>query len=354
VGLVMIVKNEAAILPRLADSVRDHIDYWTIVDTGSTDETIGVIDRIFTPVPGQVLSHTFNGYGPSRTLALRAAEPHSDWMLMLDADDTLHGEIGPLGTEADSIEAEVRSGDLSWWLPKLLRSNQGWESRGRAHEYYASATAGAQIRTTSFWIEHHGDGSGRSQKFERELGLLQADWEEDPANERTAFYMARTYDDAGDAAQAIDWYRRRLAMGGWDEENFYARYRLGACLIYLGAGEEGCGHLWEAWGMQPERAEPLVALAEHYRLVQQWALAYLVADLAFSYCRAQPGNKLPAHTGLFVDVSAAGWRIAYEQSISAWYAGHKERGHVLSDWLAGVVLPEPYAASAQANSEFYA
>jgi tetratricopeptide (TPR) repeat protein len=353
VGLVMIVKNEARVLPRLADSVRDHIDHWTIVDTGSTDDTLEVIDRVFTPVPGHVLIHPFDGFGPSRTVALRAGETHTDWMLVIDADDTFHGAI-ETDTEADCIEAEQHNGDMRFWLPRLLRSNRGWESRGRAHEYYFSPIASRPVQTSSFWVEHHGDGSGRAGKFERDLGLLQQDWDEEPGNERTAFYLARTYDDVGDLPQAIEWYKERIRLPGWIEEAFYARYRLGACLLALGAQEEGAGHLWLAWGMQPQRAEPLVALAEHYRQNQQWTLAYQVADLAFSYCNAQPDNKLSHHAGLFVDMTAADWKAAYEQSISAWYTGHKERGRMLMEWLGAVHLPEPYASSVQANLEFYA
>jgi glycosyltransferase involved in cell wall biosynthesis len=355
IGLVMIVKDEAAILPRLAESLKGQIDYWTMVDTGSTDDTERVARAAFADVEGQFLHDEWRGFGPSRTVALRAAEAHSDWMLVLDADDTFHGKIDEAqwlpGT--DCIEARIQSGDLVWWLPKLLRSNRGWESRGRAHEYYNSPIASPAIRTDSFWIEHHGDGSGRAGKFHRDVALLLTDWEEDPTDSRTAFYLARSYDDAGDWPQAIDWYRTRLRLGGWDEETFYARYRLGACLVNLGATQEGCGHLWEAWGLRTDRAEPLVTLAEHYRLSQQWALAYHVIDLAYSHCLAQPGNRLPRHTGLFVDVNAAAWRAAYEQSISAWYTGHKQRGKMLSEWLSSVILPEPYAASARANAAFY-
>ena len=38
-GLVMIVKDEAATIQTTLASMRDHIDEWTIVDTGSTDGT---------------------------------------------------------------------------------------------------------------------------------------------------------------------------------------------------------------------------------------------------------------------------------------------------------------------------
>jgi glycosyltransferase involved in cell wall biosynthesis len=45
VCLNMIVKNEAKVLPRLFRSVKDYIDYYVIVDTGSTDQTIDLIQR---------------------------------------------------------------------------------------------------------------------------------------------------------------------------------------------------------------------------------------------------------------------------------------------------------------------
>jgi hypothetical protein len=340
----MIVKDEAKILTRLALTVRDHIDYWTVVDTGSTDNTRDMVERLFGQMPGQLLEHAFDGYGPSRTYALRAAEPHTDWMLVLDADDTFHGEID-LGTTADCIEAEMRQGGMRFWLPKLLRSNRGWESRGRTHEYYVSPISSPPVRTTSFYVQHHGDGTGRAEKFDRDIKLLTQDWDEEP-NGRTAFYLARSYDDMGHQPDAIDWYRTRINLGGWEEETFYAHYRLGVNLLSLGAKQEGVGHLWSAWGLRSHRCEPLVALAEHYRQSQQWVLAWTAASLAQDFYQAN-------EPGLFVDI-AMEWRIPYEVSIAAWYVGHPEKGKkALHKLLGRDDIPEPFQSSVQANKEFY-
>ena len=44
--LTMIVKNEAETIKRCIDSVKDHIDYLVICDTGSTDGTQDLIKEI--------------------------------------------------------------------------------------------------------------------------------------------------------------------------------------------------------------------------------------------------------------------------------------------------------------------
>ena len=48
---------------------------------------------------------------------------------------------------------------------------------------------------------------------------------------------------------------------GWDEETFYARYRLGFLLGENVSGIEGMRELLAAWEMRPGRAEPLRAIA---------------------------------------------------------------------------------------------
>ena len=44
--LCMIVKNEAPVIRRCLDSVRSLIDYWVIVDTGSTDGTQDIVCNV--------------------------------------------------------------------------------------------------------------------------------------------------------------------------------------------------------------------------------------------------------------------------------------------------------------------
>ena len=146
------------------------------------------------------------------------------------------------------------------------------------------------------------------------------------------------------------------ALGGWDEERFYASYRLGSCLLRAGALDEGCGALWRAWGERPWRAEPLVQLAEHYRLASAWPLAWNACEAAFDHCGALPEGSATRvdHDALFVDADAIKWRIAYEGSIAAWYVGARERGKALLDYLLTLPdLPEAVRTAVAGNEHFY-
>jgi glycosyltransferase involved in cell wall biosynthesis len=359
IGLVMIVRDEAAVLPRLAASVAPQVDRWTIVDTGSRDGTPDLARELVASVPGELVEDEWRGYGASRNVALQAAESHTDWLFTIDADETLHGDLAgsPFAEATDGILAEQRVGWLSYWLPRLVRSGIGWRWWGRAHEYLQLGSGtGSVTATAAFWVEHHADGGNRATKFERELGLLRQDWDDQPGDPRTAFNLARTQEGLGRIDDAIHWYRQRLDLGGWAEESFFARLSLGSCLLRSGHADEGCGALWRAWGERPWRAEPLVALAGHYRDSGAWELAFEAASLAFDHCGARPDGPPTGRAPdvLFVDRAATEWQAAYEASISAWYVGEHDRGRELNAYLLERAdVAAEIRAAVEANLTFF-
>lgn len=356
----MIVKNEEQVLPRLADSVRHQIDHWTIVDTGSHDRTIETAQQAFAGTPGEIVQDIWRGYGKSRNVAIEYAEGSTDWLLTLDADEIVTGDIRSavplLPSGVDCVEAELRYEGLSLWSPRLFRSRRGWRWHGRAHEYLASPRADSvQSRTHRFGVIHYADGGNRADKLERELALLLQDRADDPDNARTVFYLARTYDDMGRPAEAAKWYDRRVQLGGWEEERWYAQWRHGACLLAMDRTDEACGVLWRSFGERPWRAEPLSTLAAHYRVNALWRLCWETCEVARRSCGVLPGR--PGRTvsdRLFVHSDVYRWGIAYEQSIAAWYVGEYDRGRMLCDYLLGVPgLPDAVVASVRDNKRFY-
>ncbi|QMS87271.1 glycosyltransferase [Nostoc edaphicum CCNP1411] len=94
-SLCMIVKNEASTLPKCLSSVRKVVDEMVVLDTGSIDRTPNIAQQLGAKV------HHFkwcNDFSAARNAALKYVT--GDWILVLDADETLNPAIVPQLREA--------------------------------------------------------------------------------------------------------------------------------------------------------------------------------------------------------------------------------------------------------------
>ena len=85
--LSMIVKNESKIICRFLDTVKCIVDFACICDTGSTDNTIEVINEYLknTNMKGKVIRKDFINFQENRNYALAEAKKYGDY-ITLDAD----------------------------------------------------------------------------------------------------------------------------------------------------------------------------------------------------------------------------------------------------------------------------
>ncbi|WP_322679890.1 MULTISPECIES: tetratricopeptide repeat protein [unclassified Nostoc] len=110
----MIVKNEAATLPKCLNSVRNVVDEMVVLDTGSIDRTPNIAKQLGAKV------HHFkwcNDFSAARNAALKYVT--GDWILVLDADETLAPAIVPQLQEAIARE--------EYLLINLMRQEVGAE-----------------------------------------------------------------------------------------------------------------------------------------------------------------------------------------------------------------------------------
>jgi len=330
-GLCMIVRDEAHGIAETLRSFGPHVDRWTILDTGSTDGTQDVIRQTLDDlaVPGILHEEPFVDFATSRNRALALHGDATRFTIMPDSDDRLIG--GELlrgflaarersGAPAEpAYLANLRRGDLSYFLPLILRTAAGWRYHGRVHEHVGPPTgeAFAQVQIPGVTIAQEVRPQSREasrRRWIRDLGLLQAEIAARPDDPRALFYLAQTYECLGDPQEALGVYERRIAIGGWPEETFEAHLRRAKILIALGRPWPEVQEAYlDAHRFDPERAEPLFLIAEHWYALDAHALTYLFAERAAQLPR-------PPRT-LFVDEDVYAWKAADLVAISGYYLG---------------------------------
>lgn len=271
---VLVVRNEEAILHRCLESAATVCDRYVIVDTGSTDGTEEIARAWLKTHDGKLHQRPWEGFGPTRTEALRLAGGAGGRLLILDADMTVEGSLqGPL-PRADKLMLTIRdNSEFEYRLPLLITDRPDWRYEGVTHEYLTADSPTSQQNLNSLTVTHHCDGARRPEKLYSDLALLAAEFAHNPGDERTVFYLAQTHRDLGNIDEAIMFYRLRAEMGGWDEEAFYARYQLGCLLAAHVSFDQGADELLQAWRDRPTRIESLRALAHSANAVADKAAA---------------------------------------------------------------------------------
>jgi len=322
--LCMIVKNESHIILECLNSVYKYIDYWVICDTGSTDNTKEIITNFFKEkgIPGEIHDHEWKDFGHNRTLAFKAAEGKADYAWVIDADDYLEGGLVlPPTTEIDSYALRIKRGSFFWWRNQVFKLDSKWEYKGVLHEYAACEKQNAKIIKLegNYNICARTMGGARNvgispiEKYSRDAEVLEKAMLEDPTNTRHQFYLAQSYFDSQQWEKSDEAYRKRVEMGGWEEEVFYSLYRIAmiAAITNKTFGEIKEKFLM-AWNYRPIRAEPLYQIAKMYRMVNQPRLAYLYASMA----KTMPYPKFDI---LFIDEDVYRWQCDDEIAATSFY-----------------------------------
>lgn len=319
----MIVRNEAHIVAEVLDAVSPYISSWVIVDTGSTDGTQDVI-REHTArlgIPGVLHERPWRDFGTNRSQALALAAGRADYIWVMDADDVVVGRPNFAGLSSDVYAMRIKDG-LTYWRRQLFRDGKPWRYVGVVHEYADCDEPFTEARLDGdYYVESRRLGARNKdpQKYARDRDLLLAEIRRHPDDERSAFYLAESYFNLGDFANARIWAARRAEMGGWAEERYYALWQVARCMEELDEPwPDVLDAYLHAWEFRPTRAEPLHAIAARYRSDRRFELGYLFAERASAI-------PLPSNDILFVNESVYTWRALDEQSVCAsWIGRHDE------------------------------
>lgn len=331
--LSMIVKNESHIILECLNSVWKEIDYWVIVDTGSTDNTKEIITNFFKEknIPGELHERPWVGFGHNRTEALDLCKGKAQFAFMIDADDYLVGsfKLTP-DPNVDGYIVKMGREEFSWWRSQIFNLQSNWKYVGVLHEY---ATCEKQ---QPILVKINGDyrvvartegarniGISPIEKYSRDAVTLEKALQTEPENARYQFYLAQSYFDSQQWDKAENAYRKRAEMGGWDEEVYYSLYRVAIAMAMQDKSWEDIQQAFlDAYNSRPIRAEPLFHIAQIYRTkFNKPALAYLFAKMAAEI-------PFPANDILFVPDIIYKFAILDEIAATAYYAGQPLIGHM--------------------------
>jgi tetratricopeptide (TPR) repeat protein len=328
--LNMIVKNESKIIKRLLQSVVNYIDCYCICDTGSTDNTIQMIEDFFKsqnpPIPGRIIQEPFRDFGYNRSFALKACDSIDvKYILLLDADMIF--QPNPAWTRED-IYSRLKDdvyylfqGSETFFYKnvRIVKNRMGMKYWGVTHEYVQTPQGSkyGKFEKDELFINDIGDGGCKTDKFERDVKLLLKGLEDEPNNDRYTFYLANSYRDAGQYDNAINAYKKRIAIGGWFDEVWHSHYSIGKC--YRNKGDMANAIYWwlEAYNFFPNRIENLYEIIYHYRTNGKNNLAYGI------FLMADEQRKKNSNTDyLFLQKDVYDYKLDYELSIIGYYCNY--------------------------------
>lgn len=323
--LNMIVKNESKIITRLFDSVLPIIDTYCICDTGSTDNTIEVIENYFSNknIPGKIVHEPFTNFCHNRNFALKACLGLSDFILLLDADMIieLNNFDKSILNKADNFRILQGNDSFYYQNMRIIKNNSLYKYVGVTHEYIdiPPNTKLINLKKSEIFIKDIGDGGAKNNKYERDIFLLQNGLKEEPNNSRYHFYLANSYFDLKKYDEAIEFYHKRIKLGGWKEEVWFSYYRIGLCYKNQNKFNEALGYWLEGYEFYPERLEGIYEIIKHYRIIGKQKLSMIFYNLAKTILNKNEDRD----EYLFLNNDVYTFKIFYEFTIIAAYCGFK-------------------------------
>lgn len=275
--LNMIVRNEAPVIAETLANVLDYfaITTWVIHDTGSEDATAQIITDFFAErgIPGRLIHRAWESFGANRQYALADAAGLAEFVLFFDADNRISGEKPVLPESFDALTLNTRNGGVVY-PSKLIVRNGAWRWRCVVHEGLYETRPGLRSGHVAgdYFVESRRAGA-RSRDvatYYKDAQILVKTLENLPSEDedlraRYTFYAANSWRDAHVPREAAEWYRRRIALGGWVEEVYCSWLGLGIALMQTGRADEAAAAFLSGHAASPDRVECLYQLTRLYR-----------------------------------------------------------------------------------------
>jgi len=261
ISLCMIAKDEEEFVDECLESVKGVVDEIVVVDTGSKDRTVEIVES-----HGAVV-HRFkwsDSYSDARNESL--AHAGCDWILVLDADERLDRNskkliLGAVGSPAaDGYALTFRNYMSGGPNPdffvhrtcRLHRNRPEYRYAGRVHERIVPSieASGGTVASLDAVIHHYGyepEMMGQRRKHERYVSLLLADLKDNPGDPFCLYNLGSVYSTSDDFENALVYLEQAAELVVPEHEFAAATFsRLAKALCKTGRAEEAVSALERA------------------------------------------------------------------------------------------------------------
>lgn len=362
IAACMIVRDEAHVIVRCLDSLKPLVDFVLIEDTGSTDGTQDIVRAWLheNGVSGLVIEEPWQNFAFNRSHALAQLRKQYDidYALMIDADDSLvvseDFDILHFKKTMDKMvySIQVKGQGLIYSRNQICSNRHDFHYRGVLHEFLEAKEAAVthgHLSGVEVISRREGSRSRDPLKYAKDADVLEKALQVETdafLRSRYTFYLARSYQDAGNLERALHYYRQRSLQGHWAEEVFESLLEAGHVSRALGWPIDTVLKFYDdATVASPSRAEALHAASKMLREADRFQEAYDYAKRAFGLPKPD--------SGLFLQEWVYDYAVADELSVSAyWTERYAECLEICLSLQSNPKVPESMLPRIKANADF--
>lgn len=296
IHFTMIVKNAGEKFEEVLTKNLPIIDRWTILDTGSTDNTIDIIKKVLVgKKKGELFQEPFVDFGTSRNRCLELAGNSCKYKLMLDDTYVTQGDLRDFlntvrGDQfADSYSLYISSDDVQYCSNRITKTSSNLKYVYKIHEVIQmenNVNVCVPIEKSNIFDVRADYMEKRTMdRKDYDLKLLFEMVEELPNDPRHLYYIGQTYNLLKNYEKAFEYFMKRVEhpVEGNIQEKLDACFEASRLAnFFLSKPWEECEKLYlRTFEMDKTRPEAMYFIGIHHYLNNNFYEAYMKMKKAF-------------------------------------------------------------------------
>ena len=296
IHLCIIVKNGGTQFEEMLIKNLPIIDCWTILDTGSTDSTIDIINRVLVgKKKGKLYCEPFVNFRDTRNRCLDLAGKTCKYTLMLDDTYIIENKLREFlntvrGDQfSDSFSMYIKSNDSEYVSNRIVKTDRNLRYIYKIHEVISNKNNINVIVPIiqSSILDYRCDymETRTMNRKQYDIQLLLEELEEDPNDPRHLYYLGQTYNVICNFEKAYEYFIKRVnhPNEGFLQEKIDACFEAARNANFkLNKPWSECESLYlKAYEMDKTRPDSLYFLGIHYNEEHNYEKAFSYFKEAF-------------------------------------------------------------------------